>query len=113
MQGGIGIIEKRQEMVGAVLFEKEIVKGGIAQLPRVHQESTHLHLREIEAIFPNITIFDVSILLDLQVVGNRREVSAVPPENATDRIGHAGIRRHIGCVINRVGQDSGLSVWPR
>ena len=107
MQGGIGIIEKRQEMIGAVFFEKEIVEGGIPKFPCVHQETPYLMFREIEAIFPDIPIFDVSILLHLQVVGDRREVPTVPAENATDRIGHSGVGRNICCIINRVGQDSG------
>ena len=87
MQRGIGIIEKRQEMIGAVLFEEEIVKGGIPKFPRVHQQPLDLVLREIEAIFPDIPIFDIPILLYLQVVGIRREVSTVSAEKATDRIG--------------------------
>ena len=62
MQGGISIIEKRQEMIGAVLFEEEVVKGGIPEFPRVHQEPPYLMFREIEAIFPDIPIFDISIL---------------------------------------------------
>ena len=47
MQGGISIIEKRQEMIGTVLFEEEIVKGCIPEFPRVHQEPPYLMFREI------------------------------------------------------------------
>ena len=53
-------------MIGAVLFEEEVVEGGIPHFPRVHQQPRYLVLREIEAIFPDITIFDISILLYLQ-----------------------------------------------
>ena len=80
-------------MVGAVLFEEVIVEGGIPEFPGVHQQPPDLMFREIEAIFPNIPIFDVSIFLYLQVVGIRREVSAIPAENSPDRIGHSGVRR--------------------
>jgi hypothetical protein len=108
MERGVGIIEKRQEMIGAVFFEEEIVESGIPEFPRVHQQPPDLVLREIEAVFPNISIFDVPILLYLQVVGIRREVSAVPAENAMDRIGYSGVRRYVCRIVNRRGQNSGL-----
>ena len=73
MQCGIGIIEKAKEMIGAVLFEEEIVKGGIPEFPRVHQQPPDATFREIEAILPDISIFDVSILPHLRSSGNRRE----------------------------------------
>src|SRR5580765_587528 len=95
-------------MIGAVLFEEEVVEGGIPHFPRVHQQPRFLILREIEAIFPDISILEVSILLYLQVVRIRREVSTVPAENAKDRIGYSGVRRYVCRIVDRMRQNSGL-----
>ena len=108
MEGGIGIFEKRQEMIGTILLEEKIVKGGIPHFPRVHQQPPNLLFREIEAVFPDIPILDISILLYLQVVGIRREVSAVPAKNSTDRIGESGVRRYVRRIVDRIRQNSGL-----
>ena len=108
MQRRIGILDQGQQMVGAVLFEKEIIEVRVPQFPGMHKQTRDLMVCKVQPVFPDIAVLNVAVFLDLEVVGNRREVAAVAAKDAADRIGQAGIRRHVRRIVDRVGQNPRL-----
>src|SRR5262245_42512659 len=95
-------------MIGAVLSEEKVVEIGVAQFPGVHQNSPQLDVCEVESIFPDVTILDVSVLLNLEIIWNGGEITFVEAEDAPNRIGDSRIRRDLGGIIDGVGEDARL-----
>ena len=67
---------------------------------------------EIQAIFPNITVFDIAVLLHLEVIGNRGKIPLIASKDASYRIGKTGVWRHICCIIDSIGENAGLFGLP-
>ena len=74
----------------------------------MHQKPPKLNRCEIESILPNVTILDVSVFLNLEIVRNGGEIAFVEAENTLNRISDPGIRRDISGIVDRIGQDAGL-----
>src|SRR6185436_4776583 len=74
----------------------------------MHQETPDLLLREVQPILPNVPVFDIAIFLDLEIVGNGREVPGIAPEDALNRILGSRVRRHLGRIVDGVIQNTGL-----
>jgi len=95
-------------MIGTIFLKKEIVEVSIAEFPRMHQQTAHLIVRQVQPVFPDIAIFNVTVFLNLHIVRDRRKKTFVSSGKAFDGKHHAGIARHIGRVINGVGQNACL-----
>src|SRR5690349_757980 len=95
-------------MVGAVFLEEIVIKRGITEFPGMHEEPANLIAIEIEPIFPDIAIFDIAIFLYFEVVGKRRKISSIAAEDAAYRVVQIRARRHIGCEIDGVRQQTSL-----
>ena len=99
-------------MVGAVLLEKIIVKGGVAQLPGVPQKPPDLLFGQLESIFPDVAVFNVSILLHLQIIRNCGKIAPVSAGDPADGIEQALILRDGRGVVDGIGQDARLLGLP-
>ena len=74
----------------------------------MHEQPADLCVSKIQPVLPDVSIFNVPVFLNLEVVGNGGEIAPVSTENASDRILHPHVGRNVRRIIDGVGQDTRL-----
>src|SRR5207245_8649232 len=95
-------------MVRAILLEKKVIEVGVAQLPGMHEHSRDLFCRQVEAIFPDVAVFEVPVFLDLDVVRYGRKIALESSEDSENGKGDLILCRHFRGIVDRVGQQTRL-----
>ena len=74
----------------------------------MHEHSADLAIRKIQPVLPDVAIFNVPVFLYLEVIGDRRKIPPVRAKDAPDSKQNPFVRRHVGRIVNRVGQNARL-----
>ena len=104
----IGDFQQRQDVIGAIFLEIEIIKIRVAQFPGVPQHLKHLILRKVQPILPDVAALEIPILLDFQIIGHRGEIAFESPGHAHIGVCEAVARGDLSSIIDGIRQDAGL-----
>src|SRR5262249_23491417 len=88
---GTSDLEKRQQMIRAVVVEKIVIEISRPHLPGVIEKALDLLRREIELVLPEIPALDVRVDVGLEVVGRERVEPRVEADQPLDRVPHPAV----------------------
>jgi hypothetical protein len=86
----------------------------VAQLPEVGHQPLQLGCGEVQAVLPEISVLQARVLLDLQVVGQRRvdarEAAGQAEGGVDQRVVAGGDRREVDRISEQIGGATGPAI---
>ncbi len=112
-QSGTRHIDQAEQLIGAVLIEKEVIDPHMLQFPGVAQELIALPIAELEHILPDIAGLDIRVFDHLVIVGGASKKAGIAPQQPLPQIDKAVlVLRHLRAITDGVGQQAGTLILP-
>ncbi len=72
-------LQQLQQAIGTVFVEEEIVELDLLQLPDVLNHARRFCLGQVQAVFPQVTVFEAAVFREFFLVRHQRKRPGYPP----------------------------------